>query len=303
VEWGRDDTSFKNRQQVTTDANGDYSIALNALDGRCSLAASAPDYSATPANEGITGGRQTINFVLSPIPDVNFVAGKVTDEQGVPIADVRVEAFTPVTGAYSSFSMPPAANYFPGPDRVACTDAQGHFRIVDVPPEQVQLNLRSPHRHVNDNNYPVGNGVQITMTGSGKAGVLQGRIIDANTRLPPKSLADVHIIQRYSTKSHLCSDEDGHFCLPGEPSLGGEYVVYFYAKGYAATKSTIVAVEAGSKHFAEILLTSSPPCTLSWSTQTVASQSPARQSSTESETCGAISSGEIWRSTPMAITR
>lgn len=132
IEWGRDDTSFKNRQQVTTDANGDYSITLNSLDGRCSLAASAPEYSAT--NEGVTGGRQSINFVLSPSPDGNFVAGKVTDEQGVPIADVRVEAFTPVTGVYSSFSMPTGRNYFTGPDRVTHTDAQGRFRIVDVPP-------------------------------------------------------------------------------------------------------------------------------------------------------------------------
>ena len=43
--------------------------------------------------------------------------------------------------ARRGFSSPTGRDYFPGPDRIATTDEQGRFRIVDLPTDQVQLNI------------------------------------------------------------------------------------------------------------------------------------------------------------------
>ena len=197
VEYGSDKIRFKRRHRTTTDKEGAYRLVIKALDRESLFAASRAGFSTEISYAKFEPGRQTRDFVLRKLPvEQQVVAGTVVDEQGVPIAGVRVEALTPVKGVISSFSMPTGRDYFAGPDRVDTTDAKGRFKITDIPAGEVQLNLQSKHRHVNDNNYPVKTDLKITMTGSGQSGVMQGRVVDATTNLPPR---------RYSRHTHRSS--------------------------------------------------------------------------------------------------
>ncbi len=189
------------------------------------------------------------------------VAGVVVDEAGQPIAGVRVEARTPVTGFHSSFSMPTGGDAFK-PPRVAVTDARGRFHIADVPlmgQREVQLSLRSKHRHVNDANYPVAQDIQIEMRGSGQPGVIQGRLVGVATDHPNVPFDEVRVVRRHVPEALPIATEDGRFSLPGKGTLGKHYMIYVYAKGYAATAARMKAVRAGSDEYQEIALPARPP--------------------------------------------
>jgi protocatechuate 3,4-dioxygenase beta subunit len=189
------------------------------------------------------------------------VAGVVVDEAGQPIAGVRVEARTPVVGFHSSFSMPTGGDPFK-PPRVAVTDAQGRFHIADIPlwgAREVQLSLRSKHRHVNDANYPVAQDLKIEMRGSGRAGVIQARLVGQATDHPIVSFDEVRIVRRHIANVRTIATEDGRFVLPDEVTLGDDYMIYVYARGCAATAARVRAVEAGSDVYQEIFLPARPP--------------------------------------------
>jgi protocatechuate 3,4-dioxygenase beta subunit len=204
----------------------------------------------------------TVKLEAIPIDTTpTSVAGVVVDEAGEPIVGVRVEARTPVTGFHSSFSVPEGGESFK-PPRVAVTDAQGRFHIADIPlfgVNEVQLSLRAKHRHVNDANYPVAQDLKIEMRGSGRPGVIQARVVGVATDLPVVPFSHLRVVRRYSATAHEFNTEDGRFVLPGEASLGNEYLIYIYARGYAATEARVKAVEAGSDHYQEIALPARAP--------------------------------------------
>ncbi len=265
IEWGADTQRFSARQRVVTDSNGHYSIRRPLFEERARLAASAPGFSAQRMGWGAKPGSEPIDFQLQPIPkDARFIAGTIVDASGKPVAGVSVEAFTPVVGVDSSFSWPTGRDYYPGPDRKAVTDSDGKFRIEDLAQPflgdagEVHLSLRSAHRHVNDANYPLGAGVTIRMHGSGQAGVLRGRLVDAKSDLPIASPKAVRIVRRHRTDVFDQVDDRGCFELPGPDTLGNPYSVNVYVAGYAAAEARLTAVNADSGGFANILLTPAP---------------------------------------------
>jgi protocatechuate 3,4-dioxygenase beta subunit len=189
------------------------------------------------------------------------VAGIVVDEAGQPIDGVRVEARTPVTGFHSSFSVPTGGDAFK-PPRTAVTDARGRFHIANIPllgASEVQLSLSAKHRHVNDANYPVAQDLKIEMHGSGQPGVIQARLVGVATDHPVVPFSDVRILRRHVARTHTLATEDGRFVMPGEVTLDNDYMIYLYARGYAATAERIRAVRAGSDVYQEIALPARPP--------------------------------------------
>jgi protocatechuate 3,4-dioxygenase beta subunit len=257
VEWGSDRERFERRQRVETDEAGKYTMEVKLCKGEWRLAASAAGYSAQLADSLLLSDKHVRNFILDPVPhDSGVVTGKVVDAQGEAIEGVRVEAFTPYVGVHSSFSMPTGRDYFPGPDRVAKTDKEGRFRIEDLPTRQVHLSLHSQHRHVNDTNYPVRKNVRIIMTGSGKPGIVQGRLVDAATGEAPAELGTARIVYRHSPIAYECTHDDGRFTLPIEATLDNPVTIYVYTKRYAAATATLTAVAPGSNEFPKVGLRS-----------------------------------------------
>jgi protocatechuate 3,4-dioxygenase beta subunit len=206
---------------------------------------------------------QDANVKLEAVPidtTPQTVAGVIVDEAGHPIAGVRVEARTPVTGFHSSFSMPTGGDAFK-PPRIAVTDAQGRFDIADIPlfgEREVQLSLKAKHRHVNDQNYPVGQDLRIEMSGSGQPGVIQARLVGVATDHPIVPFDEVRVVRRHVAKAYTFAAEDGRFVLPSEVTLGNHYMIYVYAKGYAATAGKVKAVRAGADEYQEIALPARP---------------------------------------------
>jgi len=256
---GRELHWFKKRRHTTSRPDGTFAFSLRSTKGEHWLAASAPGYSALAADSQLVRGKQERNFVLKRLPKTGqAVAGIVADEHNKPIAGARVEAFTPRVGFNSSFSMETGRYYFPGPDRVDTTDEQGRFRIVDLPTDQVQLNITSKHRWINDTNYAVEEGLIIQMSGSGEPGVIQCRVVDSATKQPPKTASDVRIVPRYETTIYKCAPDSGTFRLPRELTLGESYVLYVYAKGYAIASANLKSVPADSTEFTDIKLKPKP---------------------------------------------
>src|SRR5205823_5269545 len=134
----------------------------------------------------------------------------------------------------------------------------GRFRIVDLPTDQVQLNITSKHRYVGDTNYPVEEESIIVMSGSGEPGVVQCRVVDATTKLPPKNAQDIRIVPRYETTSYKCAPDSGVFRLPREVTLGEGYMVYVYAKDYAIASAKLKAVPTDSTQFTDVELRPKP---------------------------------------------
>jgi protocatechuate 3,4-dioxygenase beta subunit len=264
VEWGRVTEPFSARQRVQTDNHGNYRIAMTSAKGLRHLAASAPGFSVQVESIGVEAGQRELTFVLKKAPGNRpFVSGRIVDERGDPIAGARVEAFTPVVGFHSSFSMPTGRDYFPGPDRVAVTDADGRFRIDDLitdflPIDEIQLNVRAKHRHINDENYTIGDNIRVVMRGSGKAGLIQGRIVDSVTGEPPADLGSVRIVRRHIPTAYECTHDDGRFTLPVEVTLGNTYMVYVYAKRFAAMSARLKAVAPNSSDYAKVELIEGP---------------------------------------------
>ena len=271
VEWGSVNKPFRFRQRTTTDVEGKYTMTVKSLKRHnqfpgSRFAASLPGYSTQSVYRALGKDQSPCDFTLKSVFTAGQVAtGIVKDEQGKPIAGVRVEAFTPMVGADSSISMRTGRDYFPGPDRVDITDKQGRFRIADFPkldprfgPSEVQLSLRCKHRHVNDANYPLGEEVEITMRGSGKPGVLQGRLVDATTGLPLKDIKELRVMRRHQAQTHRFNSPEGKFQLPFEATLGRRYFAYVYAPGYAATAVKMIAVAKDSHDFTDIPMKKQP---------------------------------------------
>ncbi len=271
VEWGSIDRPFRFRQQATTDATGKYTMTVKSLKRHnqfpgSRFAASLPGYLTQAVFHSLGNDQSRCDFTLKSVfPAGQVATGIVKDEQGKPIAGVRVEAFTPIVGFNSSFSMETGRDYFPGPDRVDITDKQGRFRIADFPkldprfgPDEVHLNLRCKHRHVNDANYPLGEEVEITMRGSGKPGVLQGQLVDATTGLPLKDIKELRVVRRHRAQTHRFNSPDGKFQLPYEATLKRSYQVHVYTPGYTATEAKILGVSKDSQNFTDIPMKKQP---------------------------------------------
>lgn len=255
---------FGQRQHTTANAEGRYELVIDSDPKLFTVAASADGFVITRVELQRSAERVALDFELEPPQgDQESAFGKVIDEAGEPIAGAQVEAFTPRVGFHSSFSHPTGRDLMPGPDRVVITDAAGRFRIDDLPLDltngQVQLSLRSPHRHVNDRNHAVGEPLVITMRGSGRAGVVRGRLLDAETGEPIAPPAKVRIVRRHRTEVHREIDPQGRFELPGRATLNDRYSVYAYVAGYAAATVRCQAVAADSDAYHEVRLTPAPP--------------------------------------------
>lgn len=261
VEWGSDKLPFERRQRTTTDATGRYRLVLASRDGTFHLAASAAGYATRVADSTFGPGEYVRDFKLRKTRQLSgYVAGRVVDRQGQAIAGATVEAFTPVVGFNSSFSMQTGRDRFPGPDRVATTDTDGRFRISDLSGEEVHLSLRAKGYYINDENYPTRGGLKIVMTGRGNRvpGVFRGRLVDAQSGRSLAASEEVRLIMRHTTRPACAVDGNGRFRLPGAATAGQAKLIYIYAKGYAATEAKLTAVLPDSAGEIDIPLKRNP---------------------------------------------
>jgi protocatechuate 3,4-dioxygenase beta subunit len=183
---------------------------------------------------------RTANFQLEA---EHRIRGIVVDEQGRPIPGVQVTARTAVEGFHSSFSSPSPALTIPGTGASATTNRSGRFRLTGLPAEQVQLNLRSPHRHVNDANYPVDQECQIVMRGSGRAGMIRVKVLDGDTEKPVPTFT---VTRRHDPKPRTFKSPEGLFELKDDVTEGGRYLLYIYSKDHAPAVLDIRAMPLDS---------------------------------------------------------
>ena len=250
---------LEHRRLATTDADGRYELTIETDKKLVCLAASTDGFVVISKNLLARQNLVPLDFELAPIVGEQQSAfGKVVDQAGKPIAGARVEAFTPIIGFNSSFSHTTGRDFMPGPDRVAVTDHEGRFRIDNLSHAEVHLSLRASHRHVNDANHSVGVPLVIEMRGSGRPGVVRGRLVDAETGEAVTLDRSIRLVRRHTTKVHQGVDAQGRFELPVRATLGGRCSVYAYVAGYAAASERWAAVSLDSDEYHEIRLTRAP---------------------------------------------
>lgn len=250
VEWGYIYDPPEKISRTVTDADGHYRLEVDGWGVDYRLIAAAPGHAPKwiiPRAGWMSAGHdlprdsevlppKTADFQLEP---EHALRGIVVDEQSRPIANVQVTARTAVEGFWSSFSSPSPAMSIPGKGASATTGPDGRFRLSGLPAEQVQLNLKAPHRHVNDANYPVDEECRIVMRGSGRAGKIRVRVVDAGSEKPVPSFA---VVRRYDPEPRVFNSPEGVFELTEDVSEGGRYLLYIYSKAHAPATLDIKAM-------------------------------------------------------------
>ncbi len=248
VEWGHFLAEKEGREVFRTNADGKYRVETTKVGPDFRLGVSAIGFAPAwrddliPPRIGSTTPL-TMDFKLTaPIS----LRGKVVDEEGKPIEGARVVAQSPVSGFYSSFSMPTPSFPFPGPSREAVTNADGEF-LIRYLPATAMLADDADKGHSFEVSIKTGTGT----TPRGKAyakldnrieinrsylkqseerdGKIRGRVIDEETEQP---IEKFKVVLRHTAGMREITSKEGEFLLD---QLYSNYSVQFfiYAEGYA----------------------------------------------------------------------
>ena len=185
------------------------------------------------------------------------ISGIVVDEKQRPIAGVRVEVKTTAREGASSWYQPRQPMPIPGRGSTKITtDSAGRFVLDDLPEEAVSLNATAPHRYAGDQNYAVDHEQRIVMSGSGRAGIVRGQVLDQQTGKPVR---EFRLMLRYDATPHQFTTTDGRFKLDGDFTEGGRQTVYIYSKNYAPAEARIPVLPLGSDDQPTIVLSPGRP--------------------------------------------
>ena len=229
LEWGHNSDPPTKRQRTTTDAEGRYRLDYRKYGIGYRLGVSSPGKApqwkvfylglADMPRDGKTIPPAQVDFKLAP---EHRIEGIVVDEQGKPIPEVRIRAQTAREFGRGTFgdgnvpSMPiPGEGTFE-----ATTAADGRFRIDGLPAKEVQLSLTAPFRARDAMNYPVDQECRIAMGGSGRPGLVRGRVVDAETGKP---VEEFRVVGTSDPRSRLVTSADGRFVWD-KKLIEGEYV-------------------------------------------------------------------------------
>lgn len=254
LEWGYIYDPADKFIRVETDEHGHFDLGASGYGVSYRLAVSAPGYAPQWIVPWAGWSRSlrdlprdsqavpppTADFTLEP---EHQIRGIVVDEQGRPIPDVKITARTAADGFYSSFSSPSPALPIPGAGAAATTNRNGRFRLDGLPDKQVQLSFASPHRHVNDANYPVDRQCRVVMRGSGRPGLIRVKVVDADTESP---VPEFTVVRRYEPEPRRVRSAEGRFELRDDITEGGRYLLYVYSRKHAPATLDIRAMPLGS---------------------------------------------------------
>ena len=267
LEWGYINDPPEKWQRTTTDAEGRYRLDLReyGVDYRLGVSASgkAPQWRFFVSTEYTSNTKirdedavppELASFRLKP---GHRIAGIVVDEKQRPIAGVQVEAKTTTRETVSSWYQPRQPMPIPGRGSTKITtDSAGRFVFDDLPDEAVSLNATAPHRYASAQDYAVDHEQRIVMSGSGRAGIVRGQVLDQQTGKP---VHEFRLMLCYDATPHQFTTTDGRFKLDGDFTEGGRQTVYVYSKSYAPAKADIPVVSPGSDDQPTIVLSPGRP--------------------------------------------
>ncbi len=266
VEWGRVDEGPENRVRTRTTAEGRYRLEVSDSGSGYRLGVAAegyapawndylPPWSHVPIQNRLDARPpREVDFTLAP---PHSLEGQVTDEEGLPVPEVAVNVRTAETGSYSNISSPASRTSFPGDgDFDTVTDPNGRFELHGIPAGDVSIELTAPHRHLNTGNYPVDEFCTLTMSGSGRAGRIQGQVVDAQTGKPVTTFT---LARRHVVEQRDITDSNGRFEWVDSVTEGRDYSLHIYARGYAPSKESLEAAPLGSEEWSPIALSPKEP--------------------------------------------
>ncbi|MEZ6014315.1 MAG: carboxypeptidase-like regulatory domain-containing protein [Planctomycetota bacterium] len=225
--------------EATSDAEGRYAF-MNLAAGNYSLSATADGYGRIDVQNINVDGKEaaTKDIVLEV---AHMIAGTVRTVDGVPLADVEVNAYSMDNRTTQSRSQ-------------VRTDEQGQFVIQDVPQGRYLIQAVHPSYEMVERQLRVETGdmsVQVLMRALPR---VRGQVVAASSGQPVTSFT-VQLRQPVPNSNPPATtaipasrisvvDPEGRFEL-GAPKAG-EYRVHVVAEGYADSLSPTFVITAGS---------------------------------------------------------
>ena len=268
VAWSTSDTLLQKLgflyQRVQTDSSGNYEIP-NLWPGEYIVSATRWDWNnfqtiwyenatdkedATPVQVAADNPTTGIDFSFDRSQDFGSISGRVTDDDGSPVAYALVEA---VRAAASAGTGNSGSHRRPLPAMLTYTDEQGNYELDYLSPGDYYVIVRKDgyteyydDANTEEDATPVS--VQGAQTTSGidfvipsapsEGSQISGTVVDDSTGEPiegavvsvfPAASGQVNPAQQmYST----ATDADGHYTIAGIPA--GSYAVGCWARGYVA---------------------------------------------------------------------
>ncbi len=181
VQWSPTHGKAEGLDTVQTDENGRYTLDFQSEQDTCHLSVFGEGWSPSAREDVRTGSRDNPAVENFTLEIGHWLEGRVVDEQEGPIEKARVLVMPRGNDDYWSF---------PGVRREVYTDAQGEFRLDDLPGPKVNLSVRKKEKHakegltpIDDENFEVDRRVTFVMLGQG---MIRGKVLDKDTGEPIK---------------------------------------------------------------------------------------------------------------------
>lgn len=244
----------RSHRQITTDANGDYTLS-NVLAGDYVIRAADRGYLPnTSASFTIAAGDNTAPTVQLTALVYGTVTGQVTDTSGNPLANAVVRLH-PASGAMLSHQASRL---------LAVTDANGNYTLNDVPAGDYVVAARD-HRYQSSTSdtftISAGDNTAPTLQLSKLIyGSLAGQVTDTSGN----PLANTRIILRPATLPiggtrhngpffFAVTDAQGNYSL--SDVLAGDYVILARHRGYQPATSSTFTIASGDNTAPTLQLT------------------------------------------------
>lgn len=225
--------TFSGRPALFTDASG-YALMNSLYKGEIQLEANAPGYAIQKRTANLNSAKRThVEFRLGP---GGSIGGRAVDEQGLPVAGLRVRATT--TGGYPSVSINDS------------TQADGSFRFESLPLDEtiqvspareevfssslyrgnVEAKLSRTQRHAE---------VELKLSPKEFTGAIEGRVTEAGGA----PIEDARVVWGMLTggrSPETLTDSQGNYRLDHIESSSSSRQLYVSAPGYAPERTDIV---------------------------------------------------------------
>jgi protocatechuate 3,4-dioxygenase beta subunit len=220
--------------KAVTGRDGRYRLAYEDDYDECDLGVAAPGWAPLVRGNvrpGTPAEPAEANFTLEP---AHWLAGRVVDEESQPLVGARIVIMPAL------HLLNPAVAY-PAVIRQAKTDAEGRFRLEDLPGPKAAIELRAPdQRPPKETEIEMDREVDLVMEGYG---VIRGRVTDAETGEP---IPVFTVRQSLDMQALSFTAPDGRFVLERLPR-GGSVKVGVEAEGYVLAERPDVAPQAAAK--------------------------------------------------------
>lgn len=221
-------TAYADRKTATTDADGKYAMEVTSTYKNVVMAQAkglAPAFGFVPANEDAV-----VNLVMEP---GHSVEGQFEDDEGNPLNNVRIDVSADNAAMQATGQNEP----YMWIDEIS-TDAKGHFRLDDLPPDGVTVQAYKKG-YTELDGMPLKAGTKDLIIVMYPAGIVSGKVVSAEDDSPIKKFK---LVGERNIGPMQIDSSNGTFTKPSPYIGAGDKVqIGIESPGYVRQMKTLEA--------------------------------------------------------------